>query len=217
MDRRSLSIRWTAIVLSLSLVLMASGCKSALQSLTILYEGYDIPAEFDGLQGKTVAVVCKPLTELDFSNSDAARALTEGICERLKKHVKDIHIIDPEKIAKLRDEKAMDDYLEIGKTLKADKVVGINIESFGVLDGQTLFRGRSTLSIRVYDVAEKTTEWHKSPPAFTYPKVGPTPAADIAEAEFRNEFVASLAEQIARLFYPHDRHDDYCDETASTH
>ena len=27
--------------------------------------------------------------------------------------------------------------------------------------------------------------------------------------EFRNKFVAILAEQIARYFYPHDRHDDY--------
>ena len=34
----------------------------------------------------------------------------------------------------------MDDYVEIGKALKADKVVGIDIESFGVLDGQTLFQ-----------------------------------------------------------------------------
>ena len=49
----------------------------------------------------------------------------------------------------------MEDYLEIGKALKAEKVVGIDIESFSVLDGQTLFRGRATVSIRVYDVADK--------------------------------------------------------------
>ena len=109
----------------------------------------------------------------------------------------------------------MDDYLEIGKTLKAEKVVGIDIESFSVLDGQTLFRGRATVSIQVYDVAEKQVEWHKAPPQFEYPKIGSTPAQDLPEMEFRNQFVAILAEQIARYFYPHDRHEDYGSDAVS--
>ena len=168
-----------------------------------------------GLKGKKVAVVCKPLTSQEFSNAGAARALAEGICERLKAHVKDIHIIDPQKVAELLDEKGMEDYLEIGKELKAEKVVGIDIESFGVLDGPTLFSGRSTVSIQVYDVAEKQVEWHKSPPQFEYPKIGSTPMQDFTEIEFRNQFVAILAEQIARFFYPHDRHDDYASDVSS--
>ena len=74
---------------------MAVGCKSGLESLALFYEGNDIPAEWDGLKGKKVAVVCKPLTSQEFSNSGVDRALAEGICERLKAHVKDIQIIDP--------------------------------------------------------------------------------------------------------------------------
>ena len=156
-----------------------------------------------------MAVVCKPLTSQEFSNSGVDRALAEGICDRLKANVKEIHIIDPQKVAALVDEKGMEDYVEIGKALKAEKVVGIDIESFSVLDGQTLFRGRSMVSIQVYDVAEKHVEWHKAPPQFEYPRIGSTPAADLTEMEFRNQFVAVLAEQIARYFYPHDRNDDY--------
>jgi hypothetical protein len=38
---------------------------------------------------------------------------------------------------------------------------------------------------------------------------------DFTEMEFRNRFVAILAEQIARHFYPHDRHDDYGDDALS--
>ncbi|MEI8376281.1 MAG: hypothetical protein WCJ35_25965 [Planctomycetota bacterium] len=216
MDRRSLLLRWPWIVLSLVLLsLVAVGCKSALQSFSILYEGYDIPADWEGLRGKKVAVVCKPLTSQEFSNSGAARALAEGICERLKAHVKNIHIIDPQKVAALVDEKGMEDYLEIGKELKAEKIVGIDIESFGILDGQTLFRGRSTVSIQVYDVAEKHVEWRKSPPQIEYPRLSSTPAADSTEMEFRNRFVGALAEQIARYFYAHDRHDDFGDDALS--
>ena len=108
----------------------------------------------------------------------------------------------------------MDDYLEIGKKLKAEKVVGIDIESFGVRDGQTLFRGRATVSIQVYDVAEKNVEWHKSPPQFEYPRFGSTPAQDLSEMEFRN---SSWPLSPSRLpaFYPHDRHDDYGSDALS--
>ncbi|MGO9114855.1 MAG: hypothetical protein ACLP9L_37045 [Thermoguttaceae bacterium] len=216
MDCRSLSLRWPMVVWSLALLLVVViGCKSGLESFTLLYEGYDIPPEWDGLKGKKVAVVCKPLTSQEFSNSGAARALAEGICDRLKAHIKDIHIIEPQKVATLVDEKGIEDYAEIGKALKAEKVIGIDIESFSVLDGQTLFRGRSTVNIQVYDVAEKHVEWRKSPPQFEYPRNGPTPMADFTEMEFRNRFVGILAEQLARYFYPHDRHDDYGDDALS--
>ncbi len=209
MDRRSPSLRWPAIVASLALLsVMAAGCKSLMESAAIFYEGFDVPAECDCLKDKTVAVVCKPLTSEEFSNAGAARALSEGICERLKTHVKKIHIVSPEKVAALLDETGMDDCVAIGKKLKADKVVGIDIESFGVRDGQTLYRGRATVSIRVYDVAEKNVEWHKSPPQFLYPRIGSRPAQESSEMDFRNEFVATLADQIARLFYRHDRNDN---------
>lgn len=214
MDRRSHSLRWPAVVASLALALVAVvGCKSGLESLAIFYEGFDVPAECDGLKGKTVAVVCNPLTGEEFSNAGAARALSEGICERLKANVKKIHIIDPQKVADLHDNTGIEDYIAIGKKLKADKVVGIDIESFGVRDGQTLFRGRATVSIKVYDVAEKNVEWHKSPPQYLYPRIGSTPAQDLSEMEFRNRFVAVLSDQIARLFYSHDRNDDCGSDT----
>ncbi len=209
MDRRSLSLRWPMVVLSLTLLSgMAAGCKSLMESVALVYEGNDLPSEWDGLKGKKVVVVCKALTD-DFGNTGAARILTDGICDRLKARVKKIQIIAPEKVAKLRDEKGIDDYLEIGKRLGAEKVVGVDIESFSVLDGQTLFRGRATVSIQVWDVAEKQLEWHKAPPQIEYPKICSTPAQDLPETEFRNQFVAILADQIARCFYPHDRNEDY--------
>jgi hypothetical protein len=197
-------------VLSLALLSLAAlGCKSGLETLAYVWQGTDLPAEWDGLRGKKVAVVCKPLTSEEFSNPGTARALAEGICDRLRTNVKKIQIIDPQKVAALVDEKGMEDYLEIGKALKAEKVVGIDIVSFGVLDGPTLFRGRSTVSIQVYDVAEKHIEWRKSPPQFEHPRIGSTPIGSLTEMEFRNQFVTILAEQIARYFYPHDQDDDY--------
>ena len=159
--------------------------------------------------GQKVVVVCKPLTSLAFNNQGVDRALAEGICERLKHNVKKIEVIDPDKVAGLCDKTGMEDCLEIGKALKAEKVVGVNIASFGVLEGQTLFLGRSTVSIRVYDVATKHVDWRKAMPEVKYPTIGPKPAQDVPEMEFRNQFVDVLAEQIARCFYPHDENADY--------
>ena len=209
MDRRSLSLRWLVLALSLALLSAATvGCKSLMESVAIFTNGFDDPAEWDGLKGKKVVVVCKPLTEMEFNNQRVDHALAEEISEYLKANVKKIQIIDSQKVATLMDEKGMDDYLEIGKALKAEKVVAIDIESFGVLDGQTLFKGRATVRIQVYDVAEKQVEWHKSPPQFEYPRIGSTPAQDFPEIEFRNKFVGILAKQIARCFYPHDPRED---------
>ncbi len=211
MDRRSLSLRWPLVVMSLAVLCIAvTGCKSAIETVAMVVTGNDTSAEFAGLKGKKVAVVCRPIASQEFSSSGAARALAEEICERLKAHYKnDIHLVEQRKVDKLVDENGMEDYLAIGKALKAEKVVAVDIESFSVLDGQTLFRGRSTVSVQVYDVAEKNVEWRKRLPQIQYPRNSSTPASDVTEPDFRNKFVSVLAEQISRLFYGHDPHDDY--------
>ena len=88
---------------------------------------YDVPAEWDGLKGKKVAVVCKPLTASEFSAPRVDRALAKAIGEDLKARVKDIEIVEPRKVADLIDAKGLADYVEIGKELKADKVQRIKV------------------------------------------------------------------------------------------
>ena len=117
MDRRSRALRWPVIVCWMALLLVAFGCKSTLQSLTLLYEGYDLPAEWNGLEGKKVAVVCKPLTSLEYTSPGVDKNLAEAISELLKTHVKGIHIISPQKVADLLDIKGKGEYIEIGKAL----------------------------------------------------------------------------------------------------
>ena len=142
-----------------------------------------------------------------------------GICELLKAHVKDIHIIDQQKVADLVDERGMEDYLEIGKALKAEKVVGIDIESFSVLEGpDALPRPVHVSTVQVYDVAEKQRRVAQRAAGDPVSHgLAAFPKADLTEMEFRNQFVAILAEEIARYFYPHDRHDDYCRDALSVH
>ena len=207
MDRSSRSIRWPALMTALALAAVAiAGCKSGLESIALLYQGYDVPPDFDGLKDKKVAVVCKMVTMEEVTNPGTARALSEAICQRLKANYKKIHLIEPQKVAKLVDETGQDDPIKIGKALKADKIVAIDIESFGVHEGQTLYHGHSTVTVKVYDVETGEEEWTKPAKQFEYPSWGPTPAQEKSEGEFRNEFIANLADQIGRYFYPHDRY-----------
>jgi hypothetical protein len=218
MDRRSLLFRWPAAVIALTLLFVgAIGCKSLMETVAIVFDGGDTKPEFDELKGKKVVVVCKPLTSQEFSNSGAAKALAQGIGDRLKAHVKDIKIVDSAKVDKLMDEQGIDDYRVIGRKLKAEKVVAVDIESFSVVDGPTLYRGRSRFSISIYDVADKSVDWRKSPPQVEYPRTGSIPMADLQESDFRNKFVSLLADQIAQLFYQHDLHDDYGGDADSIH
>ena len=188
------------------LAVAAAGCKTALTSGALLWSGYDLPADFEGLQDKKVAVVCKSVQMEELNNTGMTRALSEALCERLKARNKKIKLIDPQKVTALMDEMGLDDPIEIGRQLKAEKVVAINIESFRVHEGQTLYRGHSTLSVHVYDVETKEEDWHKQPPQIEYPSYGPMPAQEMSEVEFRNNFIAVVAERIGRYFYPHDRY-----------
>lgn len=206
MERRSCSTGWPAALAPLLLLSAAAAGCTVLQSAALLIKGTDTAAEFDGLEGKKVAVVCKMVDMVDLSNSSTARSLAEAICQRLKTNDKKIRVIEPQKVADLVDNKGLDDPVEIGRQLKAEKVLAVVIESFRVREGQTLFHGRSVMTVHVYDVATREEEWHKEPPRAEYPSWGPTPAQDVGEGEFRNRFIASLADQIGEYFYPHDRY-----------
>ena len=73
MDRRSLSLRWPAIFTALVLAAVAATGCTVLQTAAILWQGYELPPEFDGLKDKKVAIVCKMVASEDFSSPGTAR------------------------------------------------------------------------------------------------------------------------------------------------
>lgn len=207
MDRQSGRYGYLAATAVLVLIVIsAAGCQ-ILPGLVYLINGTDVPAEWDGLKGKKVAVVCRPLDALQFRNGGVARELAEKVSVLLQTNVPKVHVVEQQKVAAWLDEhdNNADDAFEVGKALGADMVVWIDLTSFSTLEGQTVFQGRADISIKVCDVAKKATVFKKTPPQQVYPHGFAIPM-DKQESEFRSEFIAVLAGHIGRYFYAHDPH-----------
>jgi hypothetical protein len=215
LQRRGLLAGWAAVALVLS---TAGGC-SILPFVAYLYQGLATPAEYEGLQGKRVAVICRPVASLQYQSSNVSHELSLAVATLLEQNVKHIKVIDQDEVDKWEDENSWDSYIQIGKALKADMVVGIDLDQFSLLQGQTLYQGKASVEISVYDL-NKTTKrpvFQKSLPQRMYPPNAPIPAAEKPLAEFQRQFIGVLAEQIGRHFYDHDSTTDFAADSAAHH
>ena len=75
-SRRSFVRLSGAIALAAPLVAASTGCNLVAMGL-YLVQGMNQPAKFDGLRGKRVAVVCRPISTLQYRNSTVHRELGE--------------------------------------------------------------------------------------------------------------------------------------------
>ena len=218
MDRNFLPrvSRWTFLALGAAMLSTAVGCSIFTTIGWIVTDGKNVPAEYtknDGLEGKTVAVVCREIGTSSFENAHVPANLAEAVAALLQQNVKHIKIIDPRDVANWTDNNSNRDqsYAEIGKNLDADVVVGIDLEDFRLRDGPTLYRGKAQVTLRVFDLKDPEmgeSLWSKRIPQVQYPRLFPVPA-DAELAQFRREFIGELAKQIARKFYAHASSDDY--------
>ncbi len=219
MDRLRVRSRWVGAMLA-ALVLVTSGGCSLLPFIAYLYEGIATKAEYDGLKGKRVAVICRPVASLQYQSSSVSRELSMAVADLLAMHVRHIKLIDQDEIDRWEDENEWDNYIQIGKALKADMVVGIDLDQFSLLQGQTLYQGKASVEVSVYDLSKTTTKrpvFQKSLPQRMWPPNAPIPAAEKPLAEFQREFINQLAGQIGRHFYDHDATQDFAADSAAHH
>ena len=200
------SSRLTSLVAALALASPLLGCTRVLQTAVYLVKGTDEPAEFKGLKDKKVVVICRPLTELTYSCSTAPGELAAEVGRQLKAHLgRKIKLVDPDDVADWTDEHPVEDYAEIGRNLEADMVLGIDLLSFDTLLGQTLLQGKSQVKVAVYDLKnDGEIVFEKSLPQFVFPENNGIPTQDKPEDEFRRQYISVLADEIGKLFYPHD-------------
>ena len=163
------------------------------------------PAECETLEGKRTAVVV--VTEgTNYRDDIASRILSREISAILEAEVKGIELVREEEIDDWRDNNDWDqlDFAAIGKGVKAEKVVGIEVSDLKLREGQTLYRGRASVTTTVYDMKTETREFRRHLDDFAYPLHAGQYTSETTEPKFRRRFLAVLSRRLARYFHRWD-------------
>ncbi len=206
MDRLNRCVRWLTLCLVATGCLAITGGCSLVATTLWMFQGINQSADFPGLKGKKVAVVCRSVSSLQYRYPTAGRELAKVIGALIQKNVPKATVVDQREVSEWTDEKSWDEFTEIGKALHADMVIGLDLDEFDLYQSQGLYQGKATISkLAVYDVSKGNDPvFEKNIPQIHYPPNSPIPAGDKPEAEFRTQFIKMLAEHVARHFYDHD-------------
>jgi hypothetical protein len=204
--------RRTLLALAASLLAITLGGCSTLGTIAYLIQPNDVPAEFDGLRGKHVAVVCRPIVELQFSDAGSAQELAAIVGALVRQNVRKVKVISQQEVARWIDENDWVDYGTLGKAVDADMVVGIDLEQFRIHEGTTLYRGRGSAIVRVFDVDEQNMVFERRLDDFAYPGTGGVPTTDRSESQFRAMFLQIFGRRIARLFHSYESRMSFAEE-----
>lgn len=210
MDRTRLrSARWLAGLFIFALLTLPAGC-GWMALLTYAVSPDDVPADFKDLQDRRIVVVCRPVVELQFADSTVPRDLTRLVGAKMREKVRKIDLVDEREVSEWVDENTWQKFTEVGKALKADTVIGIELEHFSLLQGPTLYQGNANVRIVIYDMRSGGRQvYEKGMPQVLYPTHTPIPSSETNEGEFRRKFLDVLAERVARHFYAHDSRVDF--------
>lgn len=203
-----------ATLLLLAFCLAQAGCANLLFTAAYYIKGTNEPAEFKELKGKKVAVVCRPFAELQYNAGNTATEIGNTVGMLLAQNVRKIKVIDAQRVAQWTDEHDWEDFTEVGRALGADMVVGIDLESFSLYQGQTLYQGRANVALTVFDMQSAGKPvFSKTMRQVVYPPNTGVPTSERQEPEFRRMFINHLSDLIGRHFYDHDTRIDVASDT----
>lgn len=168
-----------------------------------------IPPAFPGLKGKKVAVVCVSNSQL-FGPTSTSSEISTRMSRLLANHVKEVELVPTQQVEDWIDRNGWDmvDFLAIGRGVDAEVVVAVDVRSFSLHDGATMFKGRANFDMVVYDVPTGQEVYSKSPPEIEFPTTAGVSATSTSEREFRRMFLDTVATRLARNFYAFDINDD---------
>lgn len=195
-----------ALLLIATVLISSTGCPALLATgIYVINGGNLVPAEFDGLKGERVVVICKPPSSPDFRHAGAARSVAANVSEKLVRNLKDVDVVNPREVDKWVDESDWGDFRDLAKAVSADRVVQIELEDFELFKGKTLYQGRADVTVTVYDMKDHGKEvWTKHLGEVLYPTNSGIPAQDKPVQAFEREFVDIVADRVAVNFYRHD-------------
>jgi hypothetical protein len=211
-DRRGLLLAMA----SAGLIAATPGC-GTLATIAYWVKGGDrVPAKFSGLKGKRVAVVCLDTHSLGGPGSEAD-AIAKAVTLTLEANVKDIKMVRQSEVADWIDNQSGDltDYRDVGRGVKSDMIVGIDLLSFNLHEGQTLLKGRARVGVKVYDMSKGNGElaYESAVKEIAWPENGARHVTE-NEANFRAIFIHTLAQKVSRDFYSYELMEEFAGDAA---
>lgn len=203
--------RIATVLVGVLLLVSNSGCPAMLATGIYVWEGGNfLPAEFEGLKGERVVVMCKPPSSHEYRHAGASRNIAARVSEKLVKHIKDIDVVNPREVDNWVDESDWGDFRELAQAVHATKVVHIELADFELFKGKTLYQGRADVTVTVYDMKNRANEvWRTHLGEVLYPVNSGIPAQDKPVQQFEREFVDIVANKIAINFYRHDPNEEF--------
>ncbi|MFM8251239.1 MAG: hypothetical protein ACKOBW_06560 [Planctomycetota bacterium] len=200
----------TASLLLLLMVPAASGCIGLASQLLYVIKGDKVAAEFDGLAGKRVAVVCVANSS-NYDPGSASSKLAQMVEIILKKEVPRISLIRQDRVVDWIDNNDWDqmDYRDVGRGLKAEMVVGIDLDGYRLHEDATMYRGKANVVITVFDVKANETVYKRHLTGYSFPSNGGKHVSETTEAQFQSVFLTELAIDIAKTFHAYEFKNDF--------
>jgi hypothetical protein len=119
-------------------------------------------------------------------------------------------MVSPAEVDNWIDKNDWDDFKELARAVRAEKVVYIEMNDFELYKGTTLYQGQADVTVTVYDMKNNgRLSWDRHLGEILYPSNSGIPAQDKPVQQFEREFVAIVATRIAENFYKHDANSSF--------
>ncbi|MEQ8209684.1 MAG: hypothetical protein RH917_07610 [Lacipirellulaceae bacterium] len=200
----------TALILSVIIstaCIASTGCLHSLVAtgMYIFQGGNVVDASCDELEGERVVVLVRPPASNEYRHAGAARALGSRVSNLLEINVDGIDMVSQQEVDNWIDEQDWENFKDLGRSVKATRVVYVELDSFELFKGKTLYQGDAELKISVYDMKNRGKLMFEQPLGqVLFPKNSGIPAADKPVQHFQKQYIEVLSNLIAEHFYDHN-------------
>lgn len=208
-------LAYCALMMLFPMLVMATstGCIRQMAQLLYVIKGHQVPAKFQGLEGKRIAVVCVS-DEAAYGPDTLTYTVSKNICVKLSQGLKKGKVISPAQVENWVDQYGWDpaEVVAMGKELNAESVVVIEIGSYSIHEGATIFKGRADITATVYDIKKDgQIVFSHGPSEYSFPKDGRA-SIQTSDRQFEAFYLARLTDHISKLFISHDKLDSFAED-----
>lgn len=201
------------VLLPVLVLTTSTGCMNQMAGLLYVIKGHKVPPKYQGLEGKRVAVLC--LSDASAYGPDTLTyTVSKHIGIKIATGVKDVEVVGPGKIESWIDENGWEEskVVELGKGINAEMVIVIEVGSYSIHEGATMYKGNADLTVTVYDIMKNgQISFADGPDLFSFPENG-RPAVQTTDRQFESFYLARLTEHISKLFVAYDKMEGFADD-----